>query len=95
MRSRAGRRAFLLLTGGALTLGFVALGRNSDADAQLPVVRGREGVTAVRLTAITDKDGRSALQFEGRTTPPVLHVDAARLAGDGSETSRHQRRTSS
>jgi FtsP/CotA-like multicopper oxidase with cupredoxin domain len=68
------RRAYALLAGAALILGLVALSRNTDADGDLPVVRGRDGVTAVRLTAITDKDGRSALAFEGRAIPPVLHV---------------------
>ena len=39
-----------------------------------PAVRGREGLTAVTLAAVTDSSGHGALAFDGAATPPVIHV---------------------
>ena len=68
------RASMALLSGALLILGPVALDRKTEGDRDPPVVRGRDGVTAVRLTAVTDKDGHSALAFDGRNTPPVIHI---------------------
>ena len=65
----------VVLVGITLLVGLVALRLKTGRDlSDAPTVGGRDGLTAVTLTAITDKNGHGALAFDGATTPPVIHV---------------------
>jgi len=54
-------------------LGALSLGAGRDLP-DAPTVRGRDGLTAVTLEAITDQHGHGALVGDGGTIPPVIHV---------------------
>lgn len=69
------RACVAVVVGVTLIIGLVALGLRTGRDLpDAPTVRGRDGLTAVTLRAVTDGNGHGALAFDGDTTPPVLRV---------------------
>ena len=69
------RAGVAVLVGVTLIVGLVALSLKPGPDPlDAPAVRGRDGLTALTLRAITDTNGHGALAFDGDATPPVVHV---------------------
>ena len=69
------RARVAVVVGVMLIVGLGALSLRAGGDLpDAPTVRGRDGLTAVTLRAITDENGHGALLFDGDTRPPVIHV---------------------